>query len=561
MAGSRKILIIDDLEMNHTILRDLLKDEYELLSAMDGKEGMELLQRYQKSISLVLLDIVMPVMDGYEVLRRMHASDELSRIPVVVMTSINDTEIELKALALGAIDFVTRPYVPAVIKQRIHNQIAACETQRMMNAVSRDVLTNCYNEEYFYQRAREMITAEPADFYDLISVDMERFKLFNDVYGMKEGDRLLQYIASKLNSVVAKEEGICARFNADRFMLLYPHHAELKPLVSSIRRYLDRYNIQGMKLRLKYGIYHVRDSSLAVTTMCDRAKLAADQIKGQYDQDFSYYDDSMRRSLIQEQQLTDEMQDALHAGEFEVYLQPKYDLEQGVVGGAEALVRWNHPERGLLLPGSFIPFFEKNGFITELDLHVWKKTCEFLAGLKRLKIPMLPISVNVSRRDFYKIDLPKVLFEMVEEYGIQPEYLHLEITESAYIEDPKHLVETVTKLKELGFIVEMDDFGTGYSSLNMLTELSIDILKMDMRFLQNEEDRKSGDESKNEVVRFVMELAKWMKIKVVAEGVETEEQVSMLRSIGCDYTQGFYYAKPMPAKKFYEYLETHGRID
>lgn len=555
MNNRRKILVIDDLEMNHAILQDLLQDEYELLSAMDGKEGIELLNRYQKSISLVLLDIVMPVMDGYEVLRRMHLSDELSRIPVIVMTSINETETELKSLSLGAVDFVTRPYVPAIIKQRIHNQIATCETQRMMNAVSRDILTDSYNEEYFYQRAKEMIGAKPSDYYDLISVDMERFKLFNDVYGMKEGDRLLQYIARKLNSVAAKEDGICARFNADRFMLLYPHHAELKPLVNNIKRYLDRYATQGMKLRLKYGIYHATDSSLSVITMCDRAKLAADQVKGQYDQDFSYYDDSMRRRLIQEQQLTDEMQDALHAGEFEVYLQSKYDLVNNRVGGAEALVRWNHPERGLILPAEFIPFFERNGFITELDLHVWRKTCEILAGLKRQKLPMLPISVNVSRRDFYKLDLPLVLSEMVEEYGLQPEFLHLEITESAYIEDPHHLVETVLKLKKLGFVVEMDDFGTGYSSLNMLTELSIDVLKMDMRFLQSEEDRKSGDRNKNEVIRFVVELAQWMGLKVVAEGVETEEQIALLRAINCQYAQGFYYAKPMPAKLFYEYIE------
>lgn len=251
MNNKRKILVIDDLEMNYAILKDLLQDEYELLSAMNGKEGIELLNRYQKSISLVLLDIV--------------------------MTSINETETELESLSLGAVDFVTRPYVPAIVKQRIHNQIATCETRRMMNAVSRDVLTDSYNEEYFYQRAKEMIGAKPTDYYDLISVDMERFKLFNDVYGMKEGDRLLQYIAEKLNSVVSNEEGICARFNADRFMLLYPHHGELKSLVNDIRRYLDRYATQGMKLRLKYGIYHASDSSLAVTTMCDRAKLAADQ--------------------------------------------------------------------------------------------------------------------------------------------------------------------------------------------------------------------------------------------------------------------------------------------
>ena len=424
-----------------------------------------------------------------------------------------------------------------------------------MNAVSRDILTDSYNEEYFYQCAKEMIEAKPSDYYDLISVDMERFKLFNDVYGMKEGDRLLQYIAGKLNSVAAKEDGICARFNADRFMLLYPHHTELKPLVNNIKRYLDRYATQGMKLRLKYGIYHATDSSLSVITMCDRAKLAADQVKGQYDQDFSYYDDSMRRRLIQEQQLTDEMQDALHAGEFEVYLQPKYDLVNNRVGGAEALVRWKHPERGLILPAEFIPFFERNGFITELDLHVWRRTCEILAGLKRQKLPMLPISVNVSRRDFYKLDLPLVLSEMVEEYGLQPEFLHLEITESAYIEDPHHLVETVSKLKKLGFVVEMDDFGTGYSSLNMLTELSIDVLKMDMRFLQSEEDRKSGDRNKNEVIRFVVELAQWMGLKVVAEGVETEKQIALLRVINCQYAQGFYYAKPMPAKLFYEYIE------
>ena len=237
---------------------------------------------------------------------------------------------------------------------------------------------------------------------------------------------------------------------------------------------------------------------------------------------------------------------ALREEQFDVYFQPKYNLVTGEMAGAEALVRWYHPVKGFMSPAEFIPIFEKNGFITELDMYVWNKSCEYIAKWQRKYGKLVSLSVNVSRKDIYKQNLPEILENIVRKKGLTPEILHLEITESAYTENPEQLILIVEQLKKAGFIIEMDDFGSGYSSLNMLAELPIDILKLDMKFLQNK-----GEQSKNEnIMSSIVALAKKINLYVIAEGVEKEKHISMLKSMKCDMVQGYYYAKPMPAEEF-----------
>jgi EAL domain-containing protein (putative c-di-GMP-specific phosphodiesterase class I) len=285
--------------------------------------------------------------------------------------------------------------------------------------------------------------------------------------------------------------------------------------------------------------------------MCDRAVMAANSIKGNYDVDIAYYDDSFREKMLYEQQITNYMEEALKTKQFQVYFQPKYQLESEKMAGAEALVRWIHPEEGFMSRGEFIPLFEKNGFITELDTFVWEETCRKIALWIETYGKYVPVSVNVSRKDIYKQDLPILLLNIVHKYGLEPKHLHLEITESAYTENPEQLISVVGKLKEEGFVIEMDDFGSGYSSLNMLAELPIDILKLDMKFVQNK-----GPHSKNEsIMSCMIELAKKIDLIVVAEGVEEQKQIDMLREMKCDIVQGYYFSKPLPADDFEKRLE------
>lgn len=319
----------------------------------------------------------------------------------------------------------------------------------------------------------------------------------------------------------------------------------VKKMVDHINSKMEDYPLD-MKVHVKLGVYEIHDITISVNSMCDRAFIAVKAAKGRYENDVAYYDDSIREKLLREQQIGDDMVHALREEQFDVYFQPKYDLLTEQMTGAEALVRWHHPIKGFMSPAEFIPIFEKNGFITELDMYVWNKSCEYIAKWREKYGEWVSLSVNVSRKDIYKQNLPEILKDMVKRYGIPPEILHLEITESAYTENPEQLIFIVGQLKKEGFIIEMDDFGSGYSSLNMLAELPIDILKLDMKFLQNK-----GEQSKNEnIMSAIVELAKKINLYVIAEGVEKEKQISMLKSMKCDMVQGYYYAKPMPAEEF-----------
>ena len=305
---------------------------------------------------------------------------------------------------------------------------------------------------------------------------------------------------------------------------------------------LDIHNIV-----MKWGIYNVEDRSVSIEQICDRALLAARSIKGQYGKYFAIYDDTLRNQLLREQAITDSMESALSQNQFLVYLQPKYRIKDEALVGAEALVRWNHPVWGFLSPAEFIPLFEKNGFITRLDRFVWEKACAVLHDWDERGYYPISVSVNVSRADIYNEDLADTLVKIIEKYDLAPSRLHLEITESAYTENPKQIIDTVTILRELGFVIEMDDFGSGYSSLNMLNDMPIDILKLDMKFIRSEMAKPKSQG----ILQFIINLARWMNLSVVAEGVETKAQLLRLTEIGCDYVQGYYFAKPMPCQAQY----------
>ncbi len=547
----KKILIVEDNPLNRAMLSAIISTEYKVLEADNGQAALEVLKQYGEQISLILLDIIMPVMDGYTFLSVIKANSAYSSIPVIVTTQNDNESDEVEALAHGATDFVAKPYKAQVILHRVASIINLRETAAMINLLQYDRLTGLYSKEFFYRRAKELLLRNPEQKYDIICSDIENFKLVNDVLGIPSGDRLLCSTAERYKEFDLKN-GISGRLNADQFICMKERQQNYTEewflqLEQQVKESSGINNIV-----IKWGIYPIEDRTLSVEQMCDRALLAVRSIKGKYGKYFAAYDEELRNKLLREQSITDSMESALAKGQFEIYLQPKYRMKDHVLAGAEALVRWIHPEWGILLPGQFIPLFEKNGFITKLDEYVWERACELLWDWEQRGYGMIPLSVNVSRADFYNADLASILLDTVKNYNLSPSLLHLEITESAYTENPMQIIETVKQLRELGFIIEMDDFGSGYSSLNMLNQMPIDVLKLDMQFVQSE----TAKPIKQSILRFVMDIARSMELDTVAEGVETPEQLERLKEIGCNYAQGYYFSKPIPYRDFEALLKT-----
>lgn len=538
----KRVLVVEDNELNRELLSQILSREYQVLEAENGQAALDILKEYKGNVSLIFLDVIMPVMDGYAFLDHLRADGSLALIPVVVTTQSNSEEDEVNALSHGATDFVPKPYRPKIILHRAANLIELRENAAMVNQFMYDRLTGVYSREYFYQKVRERLAESSGVPYAIVGSNVENFKVYNDIFGTRAGDQVLRRIAENGRTMVG-EDGLCARYGADRFLYLLRQDQ----VSDWLRQNGTPGKIANVKnIVLKWGVYKITDRTVPVEKMCDRAFLVADSIKSHYNQWVAVYDDVLRDKLLREQAITESMEAALTEGQFAVYLQPKYWLQDDTLAGAEALARWIHPELGFLAPAEFIPLFEKNGFITRLDRFVWEQTCKLLRAWREKGYPALPVSVNVSRADVYQEDLPETLSNLVKQYGIEPGQLHLELTESAYTENPGQIITMVDELRRRGFVIEMDDFGSGYSSLNMLSQVRFDILKLDMQFIQTE-TAKPGEMS---LMRFVVKLAKWMNLSTVAEGVETKAQVERLREVGCDYAQGYFFSRPLPVEKF-----------
>lgn len=542
----KRVLVVEDNELNRELLCQILSQEYDVLQAENGQAAMDILKEHKNSISLIFLDVVMPVMDGYTFLDKLRADSSMSFIPVVVTTQGSSEDDEVNALSHGATDFVPKPYRPKIILHRAANLIELRENAAMVNQFMYDRLTGLYSREYFYQKVQERLNESTGTSYAIVCSNVENFKVYNDIFGIRAGDEVLRHIADLFREMMG-ENGLCARYGADRFMCLMRQ----EKLPEWMRGHASSDKLPGLNnIELKWGVYKISDRTVPVEKMCDRAFLVADSIKGRYNQRIGVYDDVLRDKLLREQAITESMETALAEGQFSVYLQPKYWLQDNTMAGAEALARWIHPELGFMNPGEFIPLFEKNGFITKLDRYVWEQTCKKLQQWRLLGYPDIPVSVNVSRADVYQEDLPETMSKLVAQYGIEPRQLHLELTESAYTENPNQIIAVVDELRSRGFVIEMDDFGSGYSSLNMLNQVHFDILKLDMKFIQTE-TAKPGEMS---IMRFVVNLAKWLNLSTVAEGVETKAQLERLRDVGCDYAQGYFFSRPLPIPEFEKLL-------
>ncbi len=542
----RRLLVVDDDATNLHLLRKILSDDYDLVEARDGKQALEKLRGHHEEISAVLLDLIMPVMDGYELLKIMQDDALLSRIPVLVCTVAGSEEAEVKALSLGASDFLLKPYRPAVIKKRLSLIIRYHETTSLLRIAAKDKLTGLPNREAFFDAVEGMIASQEPSYYVLSCIDIDNFKVINDQYGSVKGDEVLRHVADTIAEGFLPLGGVCSRISADNFAILYPRDVIDSPELADIRRAMLTPGGDLPPVTFRVGRCVIDDPSLPVSALYDRAALAEASIRGRFDEHVAYYDESMRARLLHEQGIINEMNGALKGNQFEVWFQPQYNHATGALIGAEALVRWRHPEKGLIAPYEFIPVFERNGFIYELDKFVWRRCCQLLRGWIDAGRSPLPVSVNISRYDVFREDLVDVVTGLIGEYRIPVDLLRLEITESAFAKSTEQIIGVVQNLTDLGFTVEIDDFGSGYSSLNTLKDVPAGILKLDMKFLEDTSNSRRGGNILESIVR----MAKWLDMSVIAEGVETREQADFLLSIGCNYIQGYLYARPMPVEQY-----------
>ena len=413
-----------------------------------------------------------------------------------------------------------------------------------------DAATGLLGKEAFFDEAAAYLRHSGARDVSIVCFDVDHFKLFNDLHGLDCGDELLRYLGRAL-ALRFSPDGAqpLARLAADTFALCA---TGIRP--ERVERILVDISSEcpnGIDAIVRAGVYRIEDPASPVSIMCDRAVIALRTVKGSYFDRVALYDPGMREALVLEREVVAGIESALREDRIELFLQPKCNIRTGKIVGAEALARWRHPERGIVAPGEFIPLIERNGLVCSLDLRVWEKTAAWIRGLIDEGVQPVPVSVNVSRADIYLVDVAAELHALVERYGIEPSLIEVEITESAYSERPDRIVAAFDELAERGFTVLMADFGSGYSSLNMLKDINVDVLKIDMRFLDRD-DRRSKD-----IMESVIRMARWLDLPVIAEGVETREQVNFLLDVGCSYAQGYYYARPMEAAAF-EALLTDG---
>ena len=413
--------------------------------------------------------------------------------------------------------------------------------QREIYNATHDNLTGLYTREHLFERIRETLDSAGDTHHFICYLDVKDFKMLNDVFGKSFGDYALQCIARSLREHMP-EGSLYGRLSGDTFGMCIPaplfNADAARMLVSGF--VVQRDNITHTLL-MHQGIYEVTEPELDVSVMFDRAHMALMTIKGDYKRHVAFYDAGMREQVLWDQQLSSQLEGALREGQIRPYLQAIVDSD-GTVVGAEALVRWIHPVHGFLSPAMFVPIFERNGMIADMDRHMWRYACETLQRWHN----DLFISINISPKDFYFMDVVAELQKIVGEYSIEPSRLRVEITETVMMQDNENRIDILNHLKQLGFLVEIDDFGSGYSSLNMLKDLPVDVFKIDMLFLRQTQK----DDRGQTILRNMMNLTNDLGLSSLTEGVETEAQFNMLQAMGCKLFQGYYFSKPVPVDQF-----------
>lgn len=423
--------------------------------------------------------------------------------------------------------------------------------QNLKFYTEKDILTHLPNITAFLAQAQLLIDNNIDEDYEIVRMDIDRFRVISGMFGIEEGNNLLKFIAVKIQERLDEEDEVAyCRIASDIFAMCipvkkYPVEKFIESLCKAVSAYPKNYEVT-----LAFGRYQVtkedRERKVPVSNLIDRAAAAQSTIKGNYLVHTAFYDEKIRQREEAESMILSDMYTALREEQFQVFLQPKVEMGSGKIIGSEALVRWQHPKRGMISPADFIPIFEKNGFIMELDKYMIKHTCKIIRKWLDEGTVVYPVSVNLSRVNLYNTKLIQDIEEYVNEYQVPREYISFELTESAFSADNSYMKMLAAKLQTKHFKVLMDDFGSGYSSLNTLKEIPVDILKIDLKFLSAGAD----NERANLIIKHVVEMANDLGLFIVVEGVENKEQVQFLLDIGCRVAQGFYYYRPITVEEY-----------
>ncbi len=441
--------------------------------------------------------------------------------------------------------------------------IIAILTQRKKSALQKmayyDSLTHIYTIEKFRIDAKNILSKAHQNKYTILYLDINNFKYINNTYGYECGDIVLQHVVSHIQkfktNVSGKDHYLFGRISGDHFVLLVSDEYLIPLLEHLIRISNDTLTLNDIAeafiVHLSIGYYAIEDNSDDLNILLDKANYARKISKVSHDNNIEAYTKQMHETLLWEKEVTMNMENSLKNGEFSAYFQPKYDFKNEQLVGAEALARWNHPEHGMIPPIKFIPIFEKNGFIKKFDFYILEETCRFLSDCKQANLPLFPISINLSRVHLQDKRLCEHILSIVTTYQVEHKYIEIELTENVLMEDIVSIIEVMKQLRNAGFTISIDDFGSEYSSLRLVSQLPVDVLKIDKAFVDHCFDNEKG---KN-IIKKIIELADVISLKTVAEGVETKQQAQLLKDMGCDIAQGYYYSKPLIEKDFIALLK------
>lgn len=567
-----KILLSDSNPENIKAFVDALKERYLIIETGDELEALKVLSENNYDVDLIITSDKILESADFNFLENIKKSYCFNGIPVMLIADGLQENIK-EVLDFGIIDCVSPNMNPAVIIRRIENALLlSAKEKRFIHIMQNrnmqfsdedfqiqniDQLTGILNIDGFRKRAAYLIENNPNEQYAIWFCDIKKFKFVNDLFGYEIGDKLIKYWVNIVLQVMSEDE-ICGRFSGDTLVSLtkFKSEEEIRRNFDSVCEKVSKYLIRpgvSYNVEIAAGIYKLKPEDMLnpnINQMLDWANVAQKSVKNLRGNQLGIFGKDMWHKQWRELVISQSLEGSLEKGEISVWLQPQYNFVTGKIIGAEALCRWKHNSLGWISPGEFIPILEKTGQISLLDYYIWEQACKLMRKwLDEGTFIPISVSVNISRIDLLDENIYDRLTGLLKKYNISASMLRLEITESAYMSKPEVLINVVDKLHELGFTIEMDDFGSGFSSLNMLKEVQVDVLKMDLRFLQNGDKGEEGEKG-GKIINAVVRMAHELTIPVVAEGVETKQQALFLSNVGCALMQGYYFSKPLSVEDF-----------
>ena len=547
------ILIADDDPSIRLVLRHAMEQEgYLVIEATNGLEAVQAAVR--QAPDLILMDAVMPEMDGFRATSELKGMDEYAETPILIITSLDDDPSVEQAFQVGACDYITKPVNWSVLKQRVKRLLFTADAERKIKHLAyHDTLTGLPNRMLFMDRMDQAISraTRSNESFALLFLDVDNFKVINDSMGHEAGDRLLISVTQRLRDALRRSDTI-ARLGGDEFTILLENLSEPEAVILVVKNLLEKISepivISGREMHISasVGISMYPGDGQSFGHLLKNADTAMYRAKELGRNTFQFYTAEMSEIAMRRLELENSLRYAIEGQDFVIFYQPKFDFKSGKCSGMEALVRWDHPEKGIIPPDEFIPLAEETGMIVPLGEWVIRTACRQFSQWKKSGYAIDNISINVSARQFHEQDLTGLFEQLIEELELNPAEIEVELTESTLVKNQANAKKILDELHQMGLLIALDDFGTGYASMAYLKDFPIDTVKIDRSFVRDIPD----DREDTAIVKAITGLADALGLKLIAEGVESEQQISFLKDIGCMHGQGYYWSKPVSAMEF-----------